>query len=46
MKRLATSIPDPLFARLEKIAKTENRSLSGLVAYLLERSLEERMAKE
>lgn len=43
MKRLSASIPDKLYQRLEKLADHEGRSVSNLVAYLLEHSLEEKL---
>ena len=42
MKRLSASIPDRLFERLEELATYEGRSVSNLVSYLLERSIDER----
>jgi metal-responsive CopG/Arc/MetJ family transcriptional regulator len=42
MKRLSASIPDKLFERLEELADYEGRSVSNLVSYLLERSIDER----
>jgi len=40
MKRLSASIPDKLYARLEKLAAHEGRSVSNLVGYLLESSID------
>ena len=40
MKRLSASIPDKLYARLEKLAAHEGRSVSNLVGYLLENSID------
>lgn len=42
MKRLAAYLPDPVYDELEQWATQEKRSLSNLVAYLLEKSLEDR----
>jgi hypothetical protein len=42
MKRLATYLPDPVYQELEQWANTEKRSLSNLVAFLLEKSVIER----
>jgi metal-responsive CopG/Arc/MetJ family transcriptional regulator len=42
MKRLSASISDRLYDRLEDLAKEEGRSVSNLVAYLLERSVDAR----
>lgn len=43
MKRLSASIPDKLYERLEKLAEFEGRSVSNLVSYLLEHSLERKI---
>ena len=40
MKRLSASIPDKLYDRLERLADHEGRSVSNLVGYLLEHSLD------
>ncbi len=40
LKRLSASIPDRLYDRLEKLAEFEGRSVSSLVSYLLEHSVE------
>lgn len=40
MKRLSASIPDKLYARLERLAAHEGRSVSNLVGYLLESSID------
>lgn len=40
MKRLSASIPDKLYERLEKLADHEGRSVSNLVSYLLEQSVD------
>jgi predicted DNA-binding protein len=40
MKRLSASIPDKLYERLEALAADEGRSVSNLVSYLLEHSLD------
>jgi metal-responsive CopG/Arc/MetJ family transcriptional regulator len=45
MKRLSASIPDKLYERLEKMADFEGRSVSNLVAYLLEHSIEIKAAE-
>jgi len=42
MKRLAGYLPDPVFEYLEKWAEEENRSLSSLVGFVLERAVRER----
>lgn len=41
-KRLSVSIPVFLYRKLEERSVREDRSLSSLVAYLLEKSLEEK----
>lgn len=43
MKRLSASIPDKLYDRLEKLAEFEGRSVSNLVSYLLEQSVERKV---
>jgi hypothetical protein len=43
MKRLSASIPDRLFLQLERLASLEGRSVSNLVSYLLERSIDDRL---
>ena len=43
MKRLSASIPDKLYSQLEQLADIEGRSISNLVAYLLERSVDSRL---
>ena len=43
MKRLSASISDRLYERIEELAKEEGRSVSNLVAYLLERSVDARI---
>ena len=43
MKRLSASIPDKLYQRLEKLADHEGRSISNLVAYLLEQSIDQKL---
>lgn len=43
MKRLSASIPDRLYERLEKLADFEGRSVSNLVSYLLEHSVERKI---
>lgn len=42
MKRLSASIPDKLYDQLEELADIEGRSVSNLVAYLLEHSIDKR----
>jgi hypothetical protein len=42
MKRLAGYLPDPVFEYLEKWSDEENRSLSSLVGFLLERAVRDR----
>ena len=42
MKRLSAYLPDPVYDDLEQWASQEKRSLSNLVAYLLEKSIEDR----
>ena len=42
MKRLATYLPDPVYEELEQWATQEKRSLSNLVAFLLEKATVER----
>lgn len=44
MKRLSASIPDKLYERLERLADHEGRSVSNLVSYLLEHSIDEKLA--
>ena len=43
MKRVAASVPDQLYSHLEQLANAEGRSLSNLISYLLERSIDERL---
>lgn len=43
MKRLSASIPDRVYEQLEKLAEKEGRSVSNLVAYMLEKSIERRL---
>jgi metal-responsive CopG/Arc/MetJ family transcriptional regulator len=43
MKRIAASVPDQLYASLDRLAEQEGRSLSNLISYLLERSIDERL---
>ena len=43
MKRLSASIPDRVYEQLEKLADKEGRSVSNLVAYLLEQSIDRRL---
>lgn len=43
MKRIAASVPDQLYRNLESLAESEGRTLSNLISYLLERSLDERL---
>ncbi|WP_083468857.1 ribbon-helix-helix domain-containing protein [Nostoc piscinale] len=43
MKRLSASIPDKLYERLERLAESEGRSVSNLVSYLLEYSIERKI---
>lgn len=38
--RITISLPEPLLDKLKSIAKDESRSLSGLITYLLEKSVE------
>lgn len=42
MKRLSAYLPDPVYEELEQWASDEKRSLSNLVSYLLEKSVEDR----
>lgn len=44
MKRLSASIPGKLYERLEKLAEYEGRSVSNLVSFLLEHSIEQKIA--
>lgn len=44
MKRLSASIPDKLYERLELLAEHEGRSVSNLVSYLLEHSIDMKLA--
>lgn len=39
MKRLATYVPEPIYEYLDQWAAEEKRSLSNLVAYLLEENV-------
>lgn len=43
MKRLSASIPDRVYEQLEKLATKDGRSVSNLVAYLLEQSIDKRL---
>lgn len=43
MKRLSASIPDRVYEQLEKLAMKDGRSVSNLVAYLLEQSIDKRL---
>ena len=38
--RITISLPEPLLDKLKSLAKDESRSLSGLITYLLEKSVE------
>ena len=40
MQRISASIPDVVYDRLVKLAEYEGRSLSNLIAHLLERNIE------
>ena len=40
MQRISATIPDIVYERLVKLADYEGRSLSNLIAHLLERNLE------
>lgn len=42
MKRLAGYLPDPVYEYLDSWANEENRSLSSLVGFLLERAVRDR----
>jgi hypothetical protein len=42
MKKLNAYIPEPVSAKLEDWAKSEDRSVSSLVAFLLETAIRER----
>lgn len=46
MKRLATYLPDPVYEELEKWATQEKRSLSNLVAFLLEKAIDDRKRRD
>lgn len=43
MKCLSASIPDKLYERLEKLADHEGHSVSNLVSYLLEQSVDQKL---
>ncbi len=43
MKRLSASIPDRVYDQLEKLAVKDGRSISNLVSYLLEHSIDKRL---
>lgn len=43
MKRLSASIPDRVYDQLEKLAEKDGRSVSNLVSYLLEKSIDRRL---
>lgn len=43
MKRLSASIPDRVYEQLEKLAAKDGRSISNLVSYLLEHSIDKRL---
>jgi hypothetical protein len=45
MRRLVTNIPDTLYEQIAKAAAAENRTVSNLVSYLLERAMENRGVK-
>ena len=45
-KKVFASVSDVLAAKLEARAKTEGRSLSNLISYLLEREMEEWQSPE
>ena len=40
MQRVSATIPDIVYDRLVKLAEYEGRSLSNLIAHLLERNIE------
>lgn len=42
MKRLSAYLPDPVYEELEQWATQDKRSLSNLVAYLLEKAIDDR----
>jgi hypothetical protein len=46
MKRLATYLPDPIYEELDKWAAHEKRSLSNLVAFLLEQAVRGKRQQE
>ena len=46
MKKLSAYLPDPVFEGLEKWAERENRSLSNLAGFLLERALRDEEDKQ
>jgi hypothetical protein len=46
MKRLATYLPDPVYEELEQWASQEKRSLSNLVAFLLEKAVSDRQERQ
>ena len=46
MKRLATYLPDPVYEELEQWASQEKRSLSNLVAFLLEKAVSDRREQQ
>lgn len=43
MKRLSASIPDRVYEKLENLAARDGRSISNLVSYLLEQSIDKRI---
>ena len=46
VKRLSAYLADPIYEKLEKWARSENRSLSSLVGFLLERAVREQEQRE
>jgi len=46
VKRLSAYLADPIYEKLEKWAGSENRSLSSLVGFLLERAVREQEERE
>lgn len=45
-KRLAAYLPDPIYEFLEQWADREKRSVSNLVAYLLEERVRQEQSKQ